>query len=119
MEKFTNFEYLDDITGGDSECKIRLMEVFLSQTENITEKFNNALQKNDVAELGKIGHLAKSTLRVMGITEMSDKMYELEQLAKANKSQEECKPSVNYYLEKIMMVNQEIKQEIIVLKSNH
>ena len=111
--KYINLAYVDEVSGGDPETKKQLIDVFFEQIEGIKKSFDTALQAHNGDEIRKTAHLAKSTLKVMGINDLSDKMLQLEQQLKANPDTE-CS---NYIEEFNTNINLAIAELKMVLKT--
>ncbi len=78
--------YLKDIAEGDRETENQLIELFIIQVEEIRQRFEKAFKDNNIDEIAKIAHLAKSTTKVMGITTVSENMQKLQHLAEKSES---------------------------------
>lgn len=92
-----DLSYLNDITDEDPVAKSQLIELFINQSQEITENFLNAQKKGDVDEIGRIAHLAKSTSKVMGIFDVSEKMQELQELVDRHENADRYNELVEFY----------------------
>ena len=84
--------------------------------DEILQKFSTALEKNDVQQISTTAHLAKSSVKVMGINNIAEKMLELEQSAKQNINQNSYKQIIEYFRQNIPAALNELSQEIEQLK---
>lgn len=109
--KHINLEYLEDVSGGDPETKKQLIDVFFEQIDSIKVSLDNALTANDTDNLCKIAHLAKSTTKVMGVDDVSDKMRTLEEKLKTSPADTDCKYYVQYFADHIDEALEELKVE--------
>lgn len=107
-----NLDYLNDVTGNDFETKKQLIELFFSQEKEIAANLKNAMENCDYENLSKIAHLAKSTLKIMGINDVSDKMKELQELASQNIEHEKYQSIIDFYFENMPLALKELEQEI-------
>ena len=82
----TDLNYLQQMTGNDSEMITSMIELFLHQLAEMRDDLELLLHQKDWSELSRLAHKIKSSALVMGIEEMSDDMKELELLAKAGKN---------------------------------
>lgn len=104
--------YLNDITDGDNATKRQLIELFFTQADEIKQRFIVAQLSDDVAEIGRTAHIAKSTTRVMGINDVSDKMEQLQRIAEQKTTPELYPALINYYLDNIPTAVEELKIEL-------
>ncbi len=104
--------YLTDVTDGDTDSMRQLIEMFLIQSQEITENFKEAESNNDAEAIGRIAHLAKSTSKVMGISDVSDKMQELQGLVDNHEHPERYGELVGYYYSKMPVAVEELKQKL-------
>ncbi|MCQ2974453.1 MAG: Hpt domain-containing protein [Bacteroidales bacterium] len=110
--KFINMDYVDGITDGNSEMKCQLIELFFEQIEEIKQKFSKAIKENDLDEIQKIAHLTKSTTKVMGINNISEKMFDLELGIKEKKENFDYKSYIDFFLNNISFAEEELKEEL-------
>ena len=109
--KHINLDYLEEVSGGDPETKKQLIDVFFEQIESIKVSFVNSLTANDTVNLRKIAHLAKSTTKVMGVDDVSDKMRNFEESLKTSPADTDCKYYVQYFTDHIGEALEELKVE--------
>lgn len=107
--------YLKDITDGDAEAQRQIITLFLSQADEIMSRFEEARKSGDVDEIGRIAHLAKSTSRVMGIIDVSDKMQELQLLADKHENAERYGELIDSYCTTMPVALEELKQVLSTL----
>lgn len=70
----TNLDYLRAITDGNKQMIREMIELFLQQIPVFTENLNNLYQTGLFSALGKEAHKAKSSLQIMGMTELELEM---------------------------------------------
>ena len=104
--------YLNDITDGDNATKRQLIELFFTQADEIKQRFILAQLSDDVVEMGRTAHIAKSTTRVMGINDIADKMELLQRIAEQKTTPEEYPALIKYYLDNISAAVEELKTEL-------
>lgn len=107
-----DLSYLNDITDGDMEAKNQIISLFFSQASEIMQRFEAARLAGDVEEIGQIAHLAKSTSRVMGITNVSDKMEELQHIVDRHEQPERYNELVDFYIKEIPAALDELRNAI-------
>ena len=113
--KYIDLSYLNDISGGDAETKTQLIQLFFDQVDEIKERFSNALGSNNLEEIQKTAHLAKSSTRVMGANNIANKMAELELNIKQKTENFDYQSCINYFNDNIPMVIEELKADLSTL----
>lgn len=83
--KHINLSYLEDISEGNIDLIKDLVEIFKSQVPEFVENMKKHNENKEYADLGAIAHRAKSSVAMMGITELEMEMKNLEILAKGEK----------------------------------
>ncbi|MEI7829721.1 MAG: hypothetical protein WCI31_08120 [Prolixibacteraceae bacterium] len=71
---YTNLNYLKNITEGNKEIIREMIEMFILQVPVFISNLNNLYQTGQYAALGKEAHKAKSSLQIMGMTDMEMEM---------------------------------------------
>lgn len=104
--------YLDDITDGDVATKRQLIELFFAQADEIKQRFIVAQLSDDVEEIGRTAHIAKSATRVMGIENVAGRMEELQSLSERRVAPERYRELVDFYLAEIPAAIEELKTEL-------
>ena len=78
-------EYLDSVAGGDLGIINELVILFREQTIEIAKEMESLLIKKDYTSLGLLAHKAKSSVAIMGMTEMAQILKTFELQAKEEK----------------------------------
>ena len=112
MHKYINLDYLNEVSGGDENVKKQIIEMFLTQMSEVSETLKTALKNSDYKTLSETAHLAKSSLRIMGIEDIALKMETLQQTAAQNEKRENYPALINYFLERIPLAEKELQEEI-------
>jgi len=107
--------YLNDITDGDVATKRQLIELFFMQADEIKQRFIVAELSDDVDEISRTAHIAKSTTRVMGINDVADKMERLQRISEKKETPDEYPALIKYYLDNIPTAIEELKAELAKL----
>ena len=71
---YTNLNYLKNITEGNKEIIHEMIEMFILQVPEFIRNLNDLYQTGQYAALGKEAHKAKSSLQIMGMTELEQEM---------------------------------------------
>jgi len=77
-----NYDYLNEITGGDAEFIAELLGDFVSQTPELMEQIATAIARGDAATVGTAAHTLKGSARAIGADEFAAIAFELEQAGK-------------------------------------
>jgi two-component system sensor histidine kinase/response regulator len=77
-----NYDYLNEITGGDAEFIAELLGDFVSQTPALMEQIAAAVAQGDAATVGAAAHTLKGSARAIGADEFAAIAFELEQAGK-------------------------------------
>lgn len=78
-------DYLNEMSEGSQDLACDLIEMFIKQVPVFTEQLDTLYKKGDYVLLGKLAHKIKSSVAMMGISELSSDMKTLEFLAKEGK----------------------------------
>ena len=95
----TDLNYLNTMSGGDPKFIREMIGLFREQIDEYKSIMPDLLDKKDYDSLSKIAHKAKSSVAVMGMTEVAELLKELEILAKDQKEVDRYASMVNYFLE--------------------
>jgi HPt (histidine-containing phosphotransfer) domain-containing protein len=112
MYKYIDLTYLNEISGGDRASKNQIIEIFLTQMEETADNLKDFLAKGEYKKLSETAHTAKSSLRIMGIENIAQKMETLQNLAAKNENPESYQFLVNYFTDNIPYALKELKSEL-------
>ena len=78
--KFINTEYLDSVSGGDSETTREIIEMFKEQSVEIYNDMKSYYHAKNYKSLGLLAHKAKSSVAIMGMNDLATmlKSFELQ-----------------------------------------
>ncbi len=86
--KFINTEYLDSVSGGDSEIISELVNLFKEQTVEISEEMKLLYSAKNFKLLGLLAHKAKSSVSIMGMNDLAAMLKTFELQAREEKDPE-------------------------------
>jgi HPt (histidine-containing phosphotransfer) domain-containing protein len=86
--KFINTEYLDSVSGGDSEIVLEIVTMFRQQVEEMYKEMKALLAEKKFQALGMLAHKAKSSVAIMGMSELASLLKTFELQAKEEKETE-------------------------------
>ena len=95
----TDLNYLKTMSGGDSKFIREMINLFRDQIEEYKGIMPELLEKKDYDGLSKIAHKAKSSVAVMGMTEVADLLKNLEILANEQKEVDRYASMISHFLE--------------------
>ncbi len=84
MENFKhiNLDYLKEISDGSTDLVRDLISMFINQVPTFSEQLDSFYQSGDYISLGKLAHKIKSSVAMMGISELAADMKILENITK-------------------------------------
>ncbi|MGI8581165.1 MAG: Hpt domain-containing protein, partial [Chitinophagaceae bacterium] len=83
MGNIINLDYLYTSVGGNKEIIVELFDIFLKQIPESLLVLDEAVSKADYLTIKQLSHKLKSTVSVMGISELTHVLSEMESLGKA------------------------------------
>jgi HPt (histidine-containing phosphotransfer) domain-containing protein len=83
--KFIKTDYLDSVSGGDSEIINEIVAMFKEQSVEIYNEMKSLLAEKNYNSLGLLAHKAKSSVAIMGMNDLADMLKIFELNAKAGK----------------------------------
>ena len=104
-----DLNYLKTMSGGDSKFIREMIDLFREQVDEYKQIMPVLLQNEKYAELGKIAHKAKSSVAVMGMSEVAELLKELEILAQDGKEVEKYDAMVHEFLEQSQLALDELE----------
>ena len=95
----TDLNYLKTMSGGDSKFIREMIDLFREQIYEYKSIMPELLQNKDYDGLSKIAHKAKSSVAVMGMSEVAELLKELEIITHDKKEVERYEPLITHFLE--------------------
>ena len=77
----TDFTYLKNMSGDNEEVMKEMIGIFIEQVNEISEGMVLALEEKDWLSLSRLAHKAKSSVAIMGMSEMEAELKRLEKKA--------------------------------------
>lgn len=78
----TDLTYLREMSAGNQDLVIEMIDLFKTQIDEFYQLMDESLQSKEWARLGQLAHKAKSSVSIMGLTELAADMKKLETNAK-------------------------------------
>ena len=76
--RYTNLDYLKEITGGEPEVTKEFIQMFFDQFPEFIDGMKNNLAEKKWKELGEVAHKAKSSVMTFGMNELGYQLKELQ-----------------------------------------
>ncbi|TFH39144.1 MAG: Hpt domain-containing protein [Bacteroidia bacterium] len=93
-----NVSYIEEVCGKDKEIIAEMVKIFCDQVPEIIQELKENYSSGNYYELGLVAHKAKSSVAIMGMTDLSGKLKELELKAKAGEEKHLYKGYIDDYL---------------------
>lgn len=76
--RVTSLDYLNEITGGDSEITKEFIQMFFDQLTEFRDGMTSFLAEKKWKELGELAHKAKSSVMTFGMNDLGHQLKELQ-----------------------------------------
>ncbi|MFA5326174.1 MAG: Hpt domain-containing protein [Prolixibacteraceae bacterium] len=76
--RYTNLDYLKEITGGEPEIMHEFIQMFLDQLPEFRNGMTRFFAEKKWKELGELAHKAKSSVMTFGMNELGYQLKELQ-----------------------------------------
>jgi HPt (histidine-containing phosphotransfer) domain-containing protein len=83
--KFIKMDYLDSVSGGDPGIINEILVIFREQSVEIYNEMKSHLASKNYTSLGLLAHKAKSSVAIMGMSELADMLKTFELQAREGK----------------------------------
>lgn len=104
-----DLNYLKTMSGGDSKFIREMIELFREQVDEYKQLMPDLLQNEKYDELGKVAHKAKSSVAVMGMTEVAELLKQLEILAHEQQEVDRYGAMIDEFLEQSQLALDELE----------
>ena len=94
-----DLSYLLATTDGDKDFMNELIDIFISELPIYLENFNTALEQKDIESLSRIAHKARSSVTIMGLTDLSKQLTRFEEETREGVFQDKYIGYVEYFEE--------------------
>lgn len=81
----TDLSYLKKMTDGNPDLIKELVDIFISQADEYTQEMKELHTRSDWQALSRLAHKAKSSVAIMGMTELAEMLKDFEILARDQK----------------------------------
>ncbi|HEC42325.1 MAG TPA: Hpt domain-containing protein [Bacteroides sp.] len=105
----TDLSYLETMTEGDKVLIKELIGIFSTQVVEYSDQLDKFLEEENWTGLSKLAHKAKSTVAIMGMKELSEKLKQLELMSIEGKDSESYASVIEFF-------NSECKEAVLELQ---
>jgi HPt (histidine-containing phosphotransfer) domain-containing protein len=78
QNRYTNLDYIKEITGGDPEILKEFIQLFFDQLPEFKDGMTLYLAEKKWKELGELAHKAKSSVMTFGMNDLGHRLKELQ-----------------------------------------
>jgi len=89
--------YLKNMSDGDNGLIKEMIDIFIEQVPEFISEMKSAIKNDDSKALAAVAHKAKSSVAVIGITELAEFFKKLEIIALNNERKNEYSEFLNYF----------------------
>ncbi|MBL7967294.1 MAG: Hpt domain-containing protein [Prolixibacteraceae bacterium] len=107
--RYTNLDYLLEITGGEPEIMKEFIQMFFDQLPEFKDGLTNHLVNKNWEELGKLAHKAKSSVMTFGMNDLGHRLKELQIKTQKLEEIDTYADYVHEFLETITIAEVELK----------
>lgn len=112
---YTDLTYLKEITGGESSIVTEMVEMFIDQVSEFKENMNKFYNNKNWVDLGKEAHKAKSSVLIVGMEEMGQKLKKLQLLTEEGTEVDTYYDYIKSFEEQCDAALIELKEELLKL----
>lgn len=101
MELTVDLTFLNEISDGDQDFITDVLNTFLAEMPKDMAQLKHAIEQQDAVDIGRVAHKTKSTLQTLGLHDLKELAYSIEQRAKKGVTAQELIPDSNTFMEYI------------------
>ena len=110
--RYTNLEYLKEITGGEPEVIQEFIQLFFDQLPEFKNGMTTYLAEKKWKELGELAHKAKSSVMTFGMNELGYRLKELQLKTQKLEDIESYPEYVEEFMSTIAQAETELKEDL-------
>ena len=118
-KRYTNLNYLKEVTGGEDAIIREFIEMFFEQIIEFRIGLRHHLEQKEYAELGALAHKAKSSVMTFGLNDLGKQLKELQLNTQKLKAIDSYEASVTEFERVITIAESELTEELDRLKDEH
>jgi HPt (histidine-containing phosphotransfer) domain-containing protein len=109
----TNLDYLQTVTGGDTDTMKELILLFIDQVPEFTGNLRKHLEEKKYLDLGKEAHKAKSSVMIMGMNDLGHDLKSLQLATIAGTGVDTYAQHVERFEKECMVAIKELEQALL------
>lgn len=113
--RFTNLNYLNEITGGESAITKEFIQMFFDQLPEFKDGMTILLAEKKWKELGELAHKAKSSVMTFGMNDLGNHLKELQIKTQRLEDIEAYPVYVEEFMNMIVLAETELKGDMLTL----
>ncbi len=110
-EPLFNLKVLEELSHGDQNFITHMLRLFVKISGEAIIEFDDALKRNDFAQINKIAHRIKPSIDNMGITILKDKIRELENFPEDGDSKDRTE-LIDFVKDTVLKVSKDIETKL-------
>jgi HPt (histidine-containing phosphotransfer) domain-containing protein len=110
--RFTNLDYLKEITGGEAEVLKEFIQMFFDQLIEFRAGMTGNLADKKWKELGELAHKAKSSVMTFGMNDLGHRLKELQLKTQRLEDIETYPEYVDEFMYTMAKAEEELNEEI-------
>lgn len=110
--RYTNLDYLKEITGGEPEIMKEFIQMFFDQLPEFKDGLTNHLTNKNWEELGKLAHKAKSSVMTFGMNELGYRLKELQLKTQKLEDIQSYPDYVEEFLNEVTQAEKELQDDL-------
>lgn len=111
QSRTTNLNYLNEVTGGESEITKEFIQLFFDQLPEFRDGMTSLLAEKKWKELGELAHKAKSSVMTFGMDDLGHQLKELQVKTQRLEGIETYPVYVAQFMERIAVAEAELKDD--------
>lgn len=106
----TDLKYLTEICNGDKVTMVEMIDLFIVQINEIIDEMKKAGRETDHETLSQLAHKAKSSVAIMGMQVLSEKLKEFELVAKNKNNPEKYQGYIDFFIQESNIAVKELTE---------
>lgn len=115
QSRYTNLDYLKEITGGEPDVMKEFILMFFDQFTEFRDGMKNYLAEKKWKELGDMAHKAKSSVMTFGMNDLGYRLKELQLKTQKLENIDSYKDYVDEFLNVIAQAEIELTEDMAKL----
>jgi len=110
--RYTNLDYLKEITGGEPEVMQEFIQMFFDQLPEFRDGLTSHLANKKWKELGELAHKAKSSVMTFGMNDLGLRLKELQLKTQKLEDIDSYPQFVDEFISTIAQAEIELKEDL-------